>query len=113
MEQSRKKELKDAFKQRPAAGGVYEIRCANGRCWVRGDVDLPGAENRFRFSQLTGSCVAPALQQDWARLGPKSFTFAVLERLKKKDDQTDRQYREDVETLADLWREKYDPAQLY
>lgn len=103
-----------AYKQRRVVGGVYDICCqATGRHWVKGDVDLAGAKNRFAFSAATGSCVAPAMAADWAEQGAGSFRFRVLEELEKKEGQSDREFRQDVETLEELWRERFAPEQLY
>lgn len=114
MEQSRKKELITAYKQRKIVGCVYEIRCtANGRALVRQDSDVEKAGNRFAFAQSTGSCLLTVLQKDWASYGPQAFTFRVVETLERKETQTDREFAADLAALAELTRERYAPDCLY
>lgn len=114
MEQSRKKEIIAAYKQKEVTGGVYAIACIPAdRIWIKGDLDLQGAANRFNFAVTINSCVLPKMQADWSAHGPKAFTFEVLEEMKKKETQTLAEFRQDVATLEELWREKYDPKKLY
>ena len=90
----RKKELTAAYKSRPTEGGICAIR------------DPRGQQNRFLFSASTGSCTFLPLQEDWSRCGASAFTFEILETLKKRPEQTDRAYREDLEVLAEAWKER-------
>jgi hypothetical protein len=69
--------------------------------------------NRFEFSRTTGSAVSLRLQQDWNAHGPESFTFEVLEELKKGETQTPQEYASDLKTLKEMWLEKGHPAELY
>lgn len=114
MEQSRKKELIAAYKQRTPTGGVYAIACPPaGKVLIKGDFDLQGAENRFRFAVSTDSCVVPALKEDWKQFGGKSFEFSILEEIKQAEEQSNLDFRRDIQTLEELWKEKYSPGQLY
>ncbi len=113
-DKQRRKALADAYKERPAAGGVVAILCtATGRRVIQAAPDLQGMKNRFRFSVQTGSCVLPKLQSDWSRLGAEAFTLEVLEELPQRPDQDARSYRRDLQALEELWREKTPPEQLY
>lgn len=68
--------------------------------------NLDGAKNQFAFAQATGSCVHMLLQDEWRKAGGEAFELTVLEELKKKEDQTDREFRKDLEVLLELWRNR-------
>lgn len=113
-DKQRRKALSAAYKEKPAAGGVVAIVCAaTGRRVIQATPDLQGMKNRFRFSVATGSCILGKLQADWNRLGADAFSLEVLEELSQKPDQDARSFRQDLQTLEALWREKYSPQQLY
>jgi hypothetical protein len=111
-----RKELINAYKERSrtSTGGVYIIRnTQNGKLLLETASDIEAASNRFGFAQTTGSCINYKLQKDWSAYGSKVFVFEVAETLKKNDDQTPAQFREDLDFLKKLWTEKFDPATLY
>lgn len=101
------KALLSAWRERTVVGGVCAIRCtANNRVLLSAVADPAGLRNRFQFSAATGSCTFPPLAADWSRYGGAAFTFSVLEELEKGADQTDAQFKADLEALAALWRER-------
>ena len=103
----RERALLTAYKERPVVGGVCAIRnTATGRVLLFSCLDPKGKQNRFSFAVSTGTCIEAALQKDWRELGPAVFTFETLETLEKKPDQTDRDYREELALLLELWRER-------
>ena len=104
---ARQKELLSVWRERTVVGGVCAIRCiVNNRVLLSAVADPSGLRNRFQFSAATGSCTFLPLSADWNRYGAGSFTFTVLEELEKGADQTDAQFRADLEALAALWRER-------
>lgn len=103
----RKRALLAEYKARPLTGGVCAIRnTATGRILLSGAVNADGYRNRFEFSVSSGSCVQPALSDDWAEYGAGSFAFQILEELKKTPEQSDKAFQKDLETLTEIWREK-------
>lgn len=89
MDKAHKKEIQDAYKQRPVGGGVYRIwNKRTGSSFIRGDVDLDSAANRFAFSRKTGSCVAPSLQSEWKEYGPEAFAFEILETMELEPEES-------------------------
>lgn len=113
MNTDRKKELKNAYKEREVVGGVCCIRCAgNGRVWIQPTNDIESLRNRFNFAILTKGCPDPTTRPDWEKYGSESFYFSVLETLKKGEDQTDREFADDIETLCELWVEKQNSGEL-
>lgn len=114
MEKQSRKELLQAYKERTILGGVYAIEnTATGRVLLLWDRDLQGSRNSFQFSQMTDSPPSSKLQRDWRTYGKEAFTFTVLEELEKKAEQTDLEFRGDLETLLALCRERYLEEGLY
>lgn len=109
-----KKNASASFAARKKTGGICAVRSTvTGKSLVTAVPDIRGFQNRFSFSQATGSCVQPKLEKDWNEYGAGSFVLEVLETLEKKPDQTDREFAEDIAALKDLWLEKLDPSTLY
>lgn len=103
----RKKELKAAYKERPTTGGVYAIRCGpTGRVFLYAAPNPQGQQNRFGFSQSTGTCIHAALAPDWRAYGSAAFSFAVLETLDMGPAQSTQDFHADLSALTDIWREK-------
>lgn len=109
-----KKELKAAYKERKVIGGICAIKNnSNGKMLMEAVSDIGGFKNRFEFSKKTGSCVNSKLISDWNQFGSDSFSFEVIEELTKKATQTDKEFKEDIIMLKEIWLEKIDPAILY
>ena len=105
----RRAELKQAYKDHPPLAGVYQIKnLANGKIFIGGRMNVEGALNSHRFQLKVGSHRNNALQQDWNAYGAEQFSFEILDTL-KPDDDPNRNLREDVAALEELWREKLQP----
>lgn len=102
-----KKELIARYKQRPITGGVFRIvNTKTGKYLLASDIDIRGSRNRFNFSVSTGSCVQMKLQKDWDDFGAGAFVFEILEELEKNSEQELNAFREDLNLLEEMWREK-------
>lgn len=107
MDFLKRKELKNAYKQKAAVGGIYRIQCnGNGRAWVKSTTNLAGQQNKFAFSVSTNSCPEPAMRAEWTNYGLQSFSFDVLEVLNRKETQTEREFLEDIQALHKIWLER-------
>jgi hypothetical protein len=114
MNEPNRKDLKAAYLSRKVTGGVCAVRNAkNGKLLLLCAPDLHGMKNRFEFSQSIGGCMHKKLEEDWKSFGPGAFSFEVLEELVKKEDQTPKEFKEDLDTLTELWAEKFPPESLY
>lgn len=113
MNTDRRKELKHAYKTKPVVGGVYCIRCSgNQRLYIQPTVDMEGIRNRFQFAVSTGTAPDPSLRGEWETYGIGSFTFTVLDELKKSETQTQKAFREDINALYEIWLEKAQKGEL-
>lgn len=101
-----KKALKAQYKNRTVVGGVFCIWCtAADAKWLRSTTDMQGSKNRFSFSVSTNFCPEPCMTDAWRRYGASAFFFEVLEEIKKKEEQTEREFSDDVAVLLQLWTE--------
>lgn len=101
--------LKKAYKETPRPRGVFVVRNrANGKVFLGGSQDLPGALNRHRFQLKMGSHQNGALQADWKSLGEDAFEIEVLDELKPQEGPETDPVRE-VAVLLALWMDKLQP----
>jgi hypothetical protein len=111
---NRRKDITNAYKNRKLHGGVYIItNTVNGKYLIDHVANLQSAQNRFQFAITTGSTLHPKLQKDWKELGAQAFTFEVLEELEQKPEQSQSAFMDDLATLEQLWRTKFDASKAY
>lgn len=112
-----KKSRKEAileYKERSISGGVYKItNIVNGKYILVSDIDLKSAQNRFNFCIKTGSGMHMKVERDLKEFGGSNFTFEILEEIDMKEDQSKKEFKEDLKTLEEMWKEKFDPSKSY
>ncbi len=114
MDTANRKELRSAYKELKDTGGICAIRnTANGKTLILPVNNIRAYKSRFEFSQATGSCVEDKLLTDWEQFGARHFVLEVLEELEKMEEQTPKDFRNDLITLKDIWLEKFAPDQMY
>lgn len=114
MDNIKKEELRSQYKGREVVGGVYVIKNKiDNKILLLSALDLNGAKNRFQFSKATDSCIHPKLQSDWFKYGEKVFELNVLEELKKRDTQTQEEFKLDIDLLREIWIEKLSDKSFY
>lgn len=113
MDSARKKELKNAYKSKPVTGGICCIRCSgNQRLLIKATEDIESLRNRFNFAMVTKTCPDPSMRDEWAKYGGKSFSFEVLEEIRKGEDQTEKEFSDDINDLYTMWLEKCQECDL-
>ncbi len=113
MDSVKRKELRKAYEQRSVTGGIYCIECkGNHRRWIKCTNDLESMKNRFEFAVSVNSCPEPDMRVEWDEYGKQSFSFIILEELKKKENQTEREFSDDMNVLLEMWHEKYNENNL-
>jgi hypothetical protein len=102
-------ELKRAYKEKPPPMGVFAIRNrANGKVLVGSSLNLPGALNRARFELDMKMSRNRALQEDWQRHGPDSFSFEMLDVLSPTEEPR-ADPKEELKVLESLWLDRLRP----
>jgi len=107
MKSQSRKDLAEQYKNREMVGGIYRIVCSgNGKYWLRAAKELKTSQNRFMFSLGIKSCPETCMIREWQAYGPEAFSFEVLEEVKREEDQTEKEFMEDIKVLLELWNEK-------
>ena len=102
------------YKEKKTTGGVYKItNTESKKSLIKGEIDLSSMENRFNFSVKTNSCLNLKLREDWNKYGANSFTFEVLEEVEMKSEMDRRQFKKQLDELADKYSEKMNKDELY
>ena len=113
MDKAKRKDLLNSYKNRTIIGGVYCIKCSgNQRMWIRSTTDMEGSRNRVMFSLKMKGAPEPAMLRECTEYGWESFSFIMLEELKKKKTQTEKEFADDISTLLEIWLEKYEHGDL-
>ena len=108
-EMTDKAELKKKYKETPRPMGMYIIKnLANGKIFISKNKNINGRINRHKFELQHGFEEIAALQEDYNKFGPESFSFEILDQLEPKDDPL-YNYTEDLEVLEEMWLEKLQP----
>lgn len=111
MDSEKKKQLIKEYKSKLAVGAVYCIECSgNQRRYIKSTVDIGGIRNRFGFAIQTKSCPDPALYSEWSKYGSESFSLVILEELEQKEDQSSKEFANDIKLLLELWLEESAPS---
>lgn len=99
-----KAKIKQAYKERKPAMGVYKIEIANSElCFIGSAMDLLARFNRHKTELKFGSHRNRDLQQLWKVHGERAFDFVILDEL-EWDKESNQQ--EDLEVLLDMWVQK-------
>ena len=106
---AKKKELKKSYQQSHRPMGVFQIRnVVNEKIFISSSLNLPGIFNRYRLNLKNGTHPNKFLQTEWNEFGSEKFAFEVLDEL-TPGAEMDRDYREELTFLEDLWLDKLQP----
>lgn len=115
-EQSRRKELKGACRERTRQAGVYRIvNTKTGRYLLASSANLEKIPNKLAFARLTGNIgvLDLRLKPDVIQHGIDAFEIEVLEEFEPEQAGTEAEVRGDLAVLELLWKERLDPALAY
>jgi group I intron endonuclease len=105
----KKKDLIKEYKLNHTPMGVYQIRnLVNEKVLVGASPNLPGIINRHKFALEMGKHANAALQADWNEFGADKFAFEILDEISPIEG-ANHDYREDLNSLEELWLEKLAP----
>ncbi|NLT58350.1 MAG: GIY-YIG nuclease family protein [Clostridiales bacterium] len=103
----RKKQLKAQYLAARPEMGILMLRCLpTGTVYLQAAPDVKGRLNRVVFSLNFGNHYDRALQEAWNQHGEAAFEISVLDTLDYDEDPARLDYREDLETLLQVWLEK-------
>lgn len=107
MNEEQKKKIKDDYRNQAAVGAVYALCCSgNHQRWLKSTVDIKGIRNRFAFAVASNGCPDPSARREWTQYGTGSFSLEILEELKQKEEQSAKEFADDIAVLLELWTEK-------
>jgi hypothetical protein len=115
-DKTRRRELLAGYKQAGPAAGIYGIRNRlAGKVLVGSTMNLGSMRGKLEFARSTGSSsvLDKRLHEAIATDGLDSFELEVLEELEIRPQATPVEIASDLATLETLWREKFNPAELY
>ena len=114
MKNEKRKQAIYEYKEKKTTGGVYKItNTESKKSLIKGEIDLSSMENRFNFSVKTNSCLNLKLREDWNKDGANAFTFEILEEVEMKSEMDRRQFKKQLDELADKYSEKMNENELY
>ena len=105
----RRRELRTQYEERRPEAGVYALRNGvTGRTLLASSTDLGAVRHRFEFARATNTASAMDLRlaPDMRELGVSAFVLEVLDVLDTQAEATSDQFRADLASLEQLWREK-------
>jgi hypothetical protein len=112
MDKSRRKELTQAFKERPREAGVVAVRCsASGEAWVGGSRNLDTEANKLWFTLDLGGHPNKALQAAFKAHGRSALTCEPVERFDIAD-LSDYEIKTRLTDLERNWREALSAQKL-
>ena len=116
MDQIRKRELKEQYKQMKPQMGIFVVRSkANKKCYIQATKDLRGVINGTKVRLNAGMHSNLELRKEWNESGSDNFVIEILELLDYDQDESKTDYTEDLALLQMIWEEKLlkDDFQFY
>lgn len=107
MEQNKRKQLREQFKQMKTYMGIFKItNTTNGKIYIG---NCPNVKNKWVTLQMQlnmNHFANAALQKDWNELGANAFHYEVLEQKEVTED-IDRKWA--LKQMEKVWLEKLQP----
>lgn len=104
MKNIKRKELINNYKQQEIEMGIIQIlNTVNGYSFVDICSNLYKPFESIKFKLNFGNMKVKGLQEDWDNYGEDSFEFKVVEKLKKKENSTEKEALDDLKELLNIW----------
>ena len=101
-----KKELKKDYKIQKQPAGLFAVKNkVDNKIFIGISINLPAKLRGINFELDSGSHGYHKLADDYNRLGKDNFEITVLDQIEIKDE-TDKELRNELETLEEIWVEK-------
>jgi hypothetical protein len=109
-----KKELINEYKNKKQIGGICKItNIKTGKILLITAPNIEAIKNRFEFSKKMDSCINCKLQNDWNKYGSDSFDFEIIEELEENNEQTAKEFNEDLNLLLEIYLNKLSNEDMY
>ena len=103
----RKKELKESYKLMKPEMGVFVIRSIKeNKGYLESHANLKGYLNRILFQLRHGSFPKRELQKEWNEQGESGFVLEILEIFDYDEDESKKDYTEELTIMKMIWEEK-------
>jgi hypothetical protein len=115
-QKARRKELVEEYRRTGPEAGVYRlVNRQTGKALVGSALNLGSMSGKLDFARKTGgiSALDRKVWPDARQYGVEAFELEILEVLEVRPEMTQTEIRTDLTALEELWRERFDPAQLY
>lgn len=115
-QKARRRELVAEYRRTGPEAGVYRlVNTQTGKSFVGSALNLGSVRSKLEFARKTGgvSALDHKLWADARQHGAEVFELEILEVLEARPEMTQEEIRADLATLEALWRERYDPSQVY
>jgi len=111
MGQAARKAAVRAWREKPAAWGVFAVICrATGQAWVGSSPTVDQRKNGLWFTLRLGSSPYASLQAAWAEHGEGAFEFQELERLRPDYPEVGRE--DELKRRRKLWLDRLEASPL-
>lgn len=103
MDNKRKKELREQYKDSKSTMGIYQIKNhVTEKVYLGITQDLRGTINGSRFKLNAGAFKDRELQNEWRDYGEDKFDITIFSELEYDKDESKTDYKEDLLILREL-----------
>lgn len=101
-----KKELIKEYKNKKHPAGLFAVKNnPDNKMFIGISLNLPAKLRGITFELEMGNHAFSNLAKDYKRLGKENFEIFILDEIEVKDE-TERELRNELETLENIWIEK-------
>ena len=107
IDKEARRKAAEAYKNRKRDAGVYRIvNTVTGKFFLFAAPDVHGTQSHFAFCVATNCAPKYPLAADWKKYGVNAFQLEILGTTLQGDDQTDKEFRAELDELCALYDEE-------